>query len=111
MTFRDLYCEPAGSAARAAAAKLLKTLGSRTRLLVIAHLATNGEMHVGALNADIDVTPAVLSQHLAKLRQEGLVCCRRTRSTVFYQLDPAHAKMLKQILSVLMNRPGLSECG
>lgn len=103
MTYHDLFCEPAGAAARNAAASLLKTLASRTRLLVIANLATNGEMNVGALNAKIHVSPAVLSQHLAKLRSQGLVCCRRTQSIVFYRLVPEREDLLRRILSVLLS--------
>src|ERR1700730_2838216 len=55
------------------AAQLLKLLGNEKRLLVLCFLAARGEMTVGALGGVVKLSQSALSQHLAKLRADGLV--------------------------------------
>ena len=75
-----------------AAAELLKTLGHPARLRILCRLV-EGEHSVGALNADIPLSQSALSQHLALLRENGLVETRRDAQTIFYSLadGPAQA--------------------
>lgn len=75
------------------ASVLLKALGNAQRLRVLCLLAS-GEMTVGQINERLaDLSQSALSQHLAKLRDEGLVSTRREAQTVWYDLcdGPAHA--------------------
>lgn len=82
----------------AEAAGMLKTLSNESRLLVLCHLVAEGELTVGELNDRIGLSQSALSQHLAKLREEGLVATRKEAQAVHYRIcDPrAH-----QILGVL----------
>lgn len=73
------------SAAQAAA--LLQAVGNPHRLLVLCLLIGRGEMAVGALNEMVPLTPSALSQHLAKMRDEGLVTYRREAQTLYYRID------------------------
>ena len=72
------------------AARLLRTLGNESRLLVLCMLS-EGERSVGELNAQLDLSQPALSQHLALLREGGLVKTRRVAQTIYYSLAPGPA--------------------
>jgi DNA-binding transcriptional ArsR family regulator len=67
------------------AAQLLKALGNEQRLLILCHLL-DGPHSVGELNQRIDLSQSALSQHLALLRELGLVETRREAQSIFYSL-------------------------
>lgn len=67
------------------AARLLKSIANEKRLQVLCLLA-EGERSVGELNARLDLSQSALSQHLAVLREDGLVTTRREAQTIFYGL-------------------------
>lgn len=87
---------PAQFAAQAGeAATLLKALANETRLLVLCHLAAEGELSVGGLLDRVELSQSALSQHLARLREEGLVATRKEAQTVFYRVcDPRAGPLL-----------------
>lgn len=77
------------------AARLLKALGNEHRLLILCHLITAEELSVSALTAEIGLSQSALSQHLAKLREEGLVDYRREAQSLFYRVaDPRAAQVI-----------------
>lgn len=76
-----------------AAAELLKSLGHPARLRILCRLV-EGEHSVGALNADIPLSQSALSQHLAVLRENGLVETRREAQTIFYSLADGPARAI-----------------
>lgn len=80
------------SAAQAAA--LLQAIGNPHRLLVLCHLMAQGEMTVGALNEIVPLSASALSQHLAKMRDEGLVTYRREAQTLYYRIDNPNVSKL-----------------
>ena len=68
---------------------LLKALGNRRRLMVLCKLAEHGEMTVNDLAGEVDLSQSALSQHLAKMRGEGLVAFRREAQALWYRIaDP-----------------------
>lgn len=78
-----------------AAVALLKAMANEARLLVLCHLAESGELSVGALLDRVALSQSALSQHLAKLREEGLVTTRKDAQTVYYRVcDPKAAQLL-----------------
>jgi len=79
------------------ASGLLKAMASTPRLLVLCNLV-EGERSVGELLEEIPLSASALSQHLAVLRQEGLVTTRRDAQTIYYALPPGPAI---RIISVL----------
>lgn len=80
----------------AEAARMLRLLANERRLLVLCHLAGEGEMTVGALAEAVGLSQPALSQHLAKLREDGLVATRKEAQAVFYRLaDPKTARLLE----------------
>lgn len=72
------------------ASTLMKTLGHRGRLMVLCQLAT-GEKSVGELAELLDIQQSPLSQHLSRMRQEGLVATRRDAQTIYYSLKSDEA--------------------
>jgi len=99
MTTVDL--PPARFAAKAGeAAMLLKALAHEGRLMVLCQLL-NGEHSVGALQDACGLSQSALSQHLARLREEGLVATRRESQTIFYRLaDPNVARVLDTLAAI-----------
>ena len=84
------------SAAEAAA--LLKALSNEHRLLILCHLISEGELAVGALVERVRLSQSALSQHLARLRDEGLVSFRRESQTLYYRVaDPRAGRVLETL--------------
>ena len=80
------------------AAQLLKLLGNEKRLLVLCFLASRGEMTVGELVGVVKLSQSALSQHLGKLRADGLVTYRRTSQTLHYSVADKRAVRILQVL-------------
>ena len=80
-----------------AASRLLKTLANPHRLLVLCVLSS-GELTVGELNERIPISQSALSQHLAKLRSDGLVSTRREAQTIYYRVSEGPALVVIQVL-------------
>lgn len=68
------------------AACLLKALANENRLMILCTLLER-EMSVGELNARIPLSQSALSQHLASLREAGLLTTRKEAQTVFYRVQ------------------------
>ena len=83
------------------AAALLKLLANENRLLILCRLALKNEMSVNDLAAAVKLSHSALSQHLAKMRDEGLLATRRAAQTIFYRIaDPNAARVLAFLKSM-----------
>jgi DNA-binding transcriptional ArsR family regulator len=80
------------------AAALLKLLANENRLIILCRLTLKGEMAVGDLVTAVGLSQSALSQHLAKMREEGLVATRREAQAVFYRIADDNAKRLLMLL-------------
>jgi DNA-binding transcriptional ArsR family regulator len=80
------------------AAQLLKLLGNEKRLLILCFLAVRGEMTVGELVGVVKLSQSALSQHLARLREDGLLVFRRTSQTLHYRVADKRALRVLQVL-------------
>jgi ArsR family transcriptional regulator, virulence genes transcriptional regulator len=73
----------------------LRLLANEKRLLVLCHLAHVGEMSVTALASAVGLSQSALSQHLARLRADGLVTTRRDAQQLHYRIaDPRVGRLL-----------------
>lgn len=79
------------------AANLLKALSNENRLMIVCALY-EGEKCVGQLEEIVELSQSALSQHLARLRRDGLVDTRRNAQTIYYSLKD---KALETILHCL----------
>jgi DNA-binding transcriptional ArsR family regulator len=82
----------------AEAAALLRALSNEHRLLILCHLVAEGELSAGALVARVGLSQSAVSQHLAKLREEGLVAGRREAQSIFYRIGDPRADRLLALL-------------
>jgi len=80
------------------ATSLLKVLANQFRLLTLCHLAESGELSVGELVDRVGLSQSALSQHLGRLREEGLVATRKQAQTVFYRVCDPKAEQLLTLL-------------
>ncbi|MFO7326469.1 MAG: metalloregulator ArsR/SmtB family transcription factor [Pseudomonadota bacterium] len=87
----------------AEAARLLRVLSNQNRLLLVC-LLIGGEKTVGELNRALPLSQSALSQHLAVLREEGLVRARRAGQNVHYGLASAPARRIVETLHALFCR-------
>jgi DNA-binding transcriptional ArsR family regulator len=76
-------------------AELFRALSDPTRVRIIAALL-EGEIHVGALAAQVEISQSAASHQLRTLRQLRLVRARKQGRTVFYRLDDDHVADLFQ---------------
>ena len=91
----DLTAAMAGKAESVAG--FLKGLASPQRLMILCCLA-GGERHVGALIAATGIAQTSMSQHLARLRDEGIVAVRRDHRTLHYRIDhPATLELMQTL--------------
>lgn len=81
--------------------RLLGTLANDRRLKIVCLLRT-GERSVGELAGAVDGSQSTVSQHLARLRQDGLVATRREGRTIFYRLANPRIEALVEALAGVM---------
>ncbi|MBU6445287.1 MAG: helix-turn-helix domain-containing protein [Alphaproteobacteria bacterium] len=85
------------------AASLMRALSHAARLKVLCALV-GGERSVGELMKPSGLGQSALSQHLAKLREDGLVETRRDGQTIYYRLGDPQVKRVLDLLHELYCR-------
>ena len=83
------------AAGAAKAAQWLRALANEHRLLEA------GERSVGELQARLALSQSALSQHLARMREEGLITFRREAQTLYYRIDHPEVARLIAILKTI----------
>jgi ArsR family transcriptional regulator, virulence genes transcriptional regulator len=87
--------KPDALEARAAeVAGILRALANERRLMILCKLVEWGEGSVNALADAVGLSQSALSQHLAKMRAEGLVAHRRESQTIWYRIADARIEQL-----------------
>ncbi len=85
-------------------AELCKTFADPKRLLIIDELR-RGEKTVGELARVLEIPQAVISRHLAILRDRGVLRHRRERTSVYYSLsDPKIGDACDMMHQILLNQ-------
>ena len=85
-------------------ADICRTFADPKRLIIIAELRS-GEKAVGELAQALDMSQAVISRHLAILRERGVVQPRREGTNVYYSLtDPKIGEACDLVHEVLLNQ-------
>ena len=80
-----------------AASGFLKQLANEQRLMILCHLA-EGEKSVSELQILLDTEQSSLSQHLAKLRKQGIIKARRNSQTKYYSIKNPNALKVIEVL-------------
>ncbi len=90
------------------ASSVLKAMSNERRLYLLCLIA-DGEKSVGELEGLMNLSQSALSQHLARLRQDGLVTTRRRAQTIFYRLSGVEVLQLMLTLQRLYCEGGLRD--
>ena len=91
-------------------AAVMKALANPRRLLILCKLAEVGAASVNSLAAAISLSQSALSQHLAVMRDEGLVTFDRDRQTLHYRIaDPRIVALLDTLYQLYCAPSGDSQ--
>jgi ArsR family transcriptional regulator len=88
-------------------ARLCKALADPKRLLIINALR-DGQKSVGELTQELELSQSNVSQHLAVLRERGVVRASREGNNVFYSLRDAKVvkalDLLREVMAAQLRR-------
>jgi len=101
MSFDSTTLDPKTFALKAGnAAALLRAMSNEHRLMILCRLNVD-EMSVGELHTHTTLSQSALSQHLAILREDGLVDTRREGQTIYYRLaNPSVTRIIEALVSI-----------
>lgn len=88
----NLLCERATEVAA-----MLKLVANQQRLVLLCRLR-EGEASVGELTDLCGLSQSSVSQHLAKMREGGILQTRRDAQTIYYQLENPHVEALMDFM-------------
>lgn len=93
------------------AADFLKGLANSHRLMILCQLV-DGEKSVSELIEATQIAQTSMSQHLSKLKQEGLVSFRREHRTLYYSIaHEAVVEIMQVMYRSFCQDDGGSHCG
>jgi ArsR family transcriptional regulator len=79
-------------------ADVLRALANERRLQILCVLMEREETNVGTLVSRIGISQSALSQHLAKMRDEGILAFRRESQTLWYRIvDPRIRELMAEL--------------
>ncbi|EKO3895544.1 metalloregulator ArsR/SmtB family transcription factor [Vibrio metschnikovii] len=81
---------------------LYKALSEETRLKSLLLMQKQGELCVCDLMEALNLSQPKVSRHLAELRKHELVLDERRGKWVYYQINPALAPWVKQVLEITL---------
>lgn len=88
-----------GSAGEVAA--LLRAIANERRLMLLCIMIERGERTAGELAEGVGLSPSATSQHLSKMRDEGLVASRREAQSIYYRIADSRTTRLVALLKQL----------
>jgi DNA-binding transcriptional ArsR family regulator len=86
------------------AAELLKSLANPQRLMIVCTLV-EGERAVSGLERELGIRQPSLSQHLASLRDAGIIAGRREAKAVFYRISDDRVAHIVETLHAIFCAP------
>ncbi len=89
----------------AEAVQLLKLLANETRLSILCRLAVHRELPAGAIVQAVGMSQSAVSQHLARLREDGLVATRRDAQTIYYRIADRNVARIITVLKDIYCHP------
>lgn len=92
------------------ASSLLRELANAKRLMILCHLS-QAELSVGALQTRVGLSQSALSQHLARMREQGLVRTRRDGQTIHYALASPEVRRVIDTLYAIYCAPVEADAG
>ncbi len=93
--------DPAGTLDADTLAALCKALGHPVRVRIVQHLAASGECYFGELSNLLPQAPSTISQHVAMLKEAGLILGSAEEQRTCYCINPERLAQLKQLIRSL----------
>ena len=88
-------------------AGILRALANERRLMILCRLVEWGEASVTTLAEAVGLSQSALSQHLARMRDEGLVAFRRESQTLWYRIaDPRVERLFATLHELFCRQTG-----
>ncbi len=81
-------------------ADFFQCLSQPTRLIILMLLTIEQELCVCELTQGLDLSQPKISRHLALLRRQGLLSCRKAGKWVFYQLAGQMPQWQRQVIEL-----------
>ncbi len=78
------------------ASKLLKAISNPNRLMILSQLKLLKRQNVTQLLSNLSISQPALSQHLAVMKQEGLITSTKKGTTIYYSIE-------KQVVNEILN--------
>lgn len=69
------------------ASKVLKAIANPNRLMILCQLKILGERSVNQLLENLSISQPALSQHLALMKEEGLITNRKRGTSIYYSIS------------------------
>ena len=92
-------------ASAAPAARLMRLFANEQRLMLMCRLS-EGDCTVGELATVVGLSQSACSQHLARLRNAGVIAPRRDAQTIYYSIaDPAAARVIALLCDIYRGKP------
>jgi len=86
-------------------ADMLRALANERRLMILCRLVECGEATVTSLSDAVGLSQSALSQHLARMRDEGIVTFRRDAQTLWYRIaDPRVEQLFATLHSLFCQK-------
>ncbi len=77
------------------AARFLKSIAHKDRLKILCYILER-ERSVAEIEGNVGASQSAISQHLARLKDEGIVAARRNGRQIFYSIsDPVVLEVIK----------------
>lgn len=83
------------------ASKILKAIANPNRLMILCQLKILGERNVNQLLANLSISQPALSQHLALMKEEGLISSSKRGTSIYYSISD---EIVSAILEALDTR-------
>lgn len=80
------------------AADLLKAMANPVRLCLLNKIVEEGPTNVKSIGACMDVSQPNLSQHLRKLKDQGIVESKRVQNQIFYSCEREDVRRILKTL-------------
>jgi ArsR family transcriptional regulator len=85
-------------------AEILKAIANPIRLCILNCLMSSGDCNVTTLSQTLGQRQSTISQHISKLKSQGIVSGKRTKQEINYSIStPEYQELLSFILKDIPN--------
>ena len=91
-------------------ARMAKAMGHPARIVILNYLNSLKSCYFGDIDKELSISKATVSQHLAELKDAGLIQGSIEPPKVRYCIDPDNWKIAKELFSGFFKNPKNIKC-